>query len=329
MSIIFRKFADMAIIRISILLLLLSLGRMSSIAQPGKTTNLAQLKEKEDSLKAIAPNIVMAREAGDRFRADSHFTRLLVRALKVPHSFNYPFDSILNISRLYAPDSSFRIFTWQVVKDESMARRHGAIQMKTADGSLKLFPLIDKTLMVENQNDTITGPEAWIGAIYYKIVKTQHEGKNFYTFLGYDEHSMRSTKKRIEVMHFDTQGKPVFGGPYISFQEDSLRKPTQARFAIEYKKDGNARLQFDQDMDMIIFDHLIPENGEKNKLYTYIPDGDYEGFKWKSGKWVHVDKVFNFALKDGEVPLPSPLTEDKFGNKGGTTPAPKKKKGGN
>jgi hypothetical protein len=65
MSIIFRKFADMAIIRISILLLLLSLGRMSSIAQPGKTTNLAQLKEKEDSLKAIAPNIVMAREAGD------------------------------------------------------------------------------------------------------------------------------------------------------------------------------------------------------------------------------------------------------------------------
>lgn len=329
MTIIFRKFADMATIRISILLLLLSLGTMSSSAQTGKSTNLAQLKEKEDSLKAIAPNIVMAREAGDRFRADSHFTRLLVRALKVPYSFSYPFDSVLNISRLYAPDSTFRIFTWQVVKDETMARRHGAIQMRTTDGSLKLFPLIDKTLMVENQNDTITGPEAWIGAIYYKIVKTQHEGKSYYTFLGYDEHSMRSTKKRIEVMHFDPQGKPVFGGPYISFQEDSLRKPTQARFAIEYKKDGNARLQFDEDMDMIIFDHLIPENGEKNKLYTYIPDGDYEGFKWKNGKWVHIDKVFNFALKDGEVPLPSPLTEDKFGNKGGTTPAPKKKKGGN
>ena len=267
MTIIFRKFADMATIRISILLLLLSLGTMSGSAQTGKTANLALLKEKEDSLKAIAPNIVMAREAGDRFRADSHFTRLLVRALKIANSFNYPFDSILNVSRLYAPDSSFRIFTWQVVKDETMARRHGAIQMKTADGSLKLFPLIDKTLMVENQNDTITGPEAWIGAIYYKIVKTQHEGKSYYTFLGYDEHSMRSTKKRIEVMHFDMQGKPVFGGPYISFQEDSLRKPTQARFAIEYKKDGNARLQFDEDMDMIIFDHLIPENGEKNKLY--------------------------------------------------------------
>jgi hypothetical protein len=44
---------------------------------------------------------------------------------------------------------------------------------------------------------------------------------------------------------------------------------------------------------------------------------------------VHIDKVFNFALKDGEVPLPSPLKEDKFGNKGGTAPAPKKKKGGN
>lgn len=297
-------------------------------AQSRKNLDLSTLRSKEDSMKVIAPKIVMARDAGERFRSDSLFTRVLVRALKVQNSFYYPFDSVKNISRLYAPDSSFRVFTWQVVKDETLARRHGAIQVRTADGSLKLFPLIDKTMLISSQQDTVTGPDSWIGAIYYRIIKTKHNNKDYYTFLGYDENTMRSTKKRIEVMYFDEAGKPVFGGPFFSFQEDSVKLPMQARFAIEYKKEGNARLQFDEEMDMIIFDHLIPENGEKDKRYTYIPDGDYEGFKWKNGKWVHIDKVFNFALKDGEAPAPAPLSEDKFGNKGGTPATPPKKKKG-
>jgi hypothetical protein len=296
-------------------------------AQPIDEADIATLRSKEDSLKAIAPRIVMSRDAADRFRADSLFTRLLVRALKVPHSFHYPFDSILNISRLYAPDSAFRIFTWQVVKDENLARRHGAIQMRTDDGSLKLFPLIDKGLLIENQKDTVAGPEAWIGSIYYKVILKRHANRDYYTFLGYDEYTMRSTRKIIEVMYFDEKGKPVFGGPFFNFQEDSLRKPLQSRFWIEYKKEGNARMQYDEELDLIIYDHLIPENGEKGKLYTYIPDGDYEGFKWKNGKWIHVNKVFNQSLKDGEAPAPAPLTEDKFGNKGSSAPAPKKKKG--
>ncbi|HSF44620.1 MAG TPA: hypothetical protein VLA58_01375 [Chitinophagaceae bacterium] len=290
--------------------------------------DLAIIRSKEDSLKEIAPKIIMGREAAERFRSDSLFTRIFVRALRQKHSFHYPFDSIVNISKLYAPDSSFRIFTWQVVKDESMARRHGAIQMNTPDGSLKLFPLIDKTNVIGSPIDTITSNDSWIGAIYYKIIQKDHNGKPYYTLLGYDENTMRSTMKRIEVMHFDG-GKPVFGGPFFSFREDSLKKPDQARYWIEYKKGGNASLQFDEEMDLIIYDHLIPENGEAEKKYTYIPDGDYEGFKWKDGKWVHINKVFNFMLKDGEAPAPVPLTEDKFGPRPPVTPTPapvKKKK---
>jgi hypothetical protein len=302
---------------------------LSAGAQTTKNPDLKLLRSKEDSMKVIAPKIVMAIDAGERFRSDSLFTRLMVRALKIPYSFDYPFDSVKQISRLYAPDSIFRIFTWQVVKDENMARRHGAIQMRTPDGSLKLFPLIDKTMLLESPDDTVTSTDAWIGAIYYKIVKTKDNNTNYYTLLGYDEHSMRSTKKRIEVMYFDPTGKPIFGGPFFSFQEDTVKLPVQTRFSIEYKKEGNARMQYDEEMQMIVYDHLIPENGEKAKKYTYIPDGDYEGFKWKNGKWVHVDKVFNFALKDGEAPTPVPLTEDKFGTKTPPTTTPVKKKKGN
>ena len=298
-------------IRITFFILLVSIAAAPVWAQMGKL-ELKEIASREDSLKSYSNTIVNGRDAAARFRADSSFTRILVRALKETNSFYYPFDSLQTISRIYAPDSSFRIFTWQVVRDDNLNRRHGAIQMHTADGSLKLYPLLDKTFEIRNLNDTITNPQEWVGAIYYRIIEKEFSGKRFYTLLGYDEHNFRSTKKRIEVLSFNAAGRPVFGGPFFSFEEDTSHRPMQARFEIEFKKDANARMQFGDDLDMILYKHLIPENNEVEKKYTYIPDGDYEGFKWKDGRWVHIEKVFHFKLKDGEAPVGVPVTEDKL-----------------
>ena len=265
---------------------------------------------REDSMKQYAHDIVNARQPADRVKADSIFTRMLVRALKEKHSFSYPFDSLQTISRLYAPDSSFRIFTWQLVRDETTFRRHGAIQMNTSDGSLSLYPLLDKTELVKDIDNAITDNEEWVGALYYKIIQTTYQNKNFYTLLGYDENSFRSTKKRIEVLTFNN-GKPVFGGPFFSFEEDSLPRPVQSRFSIEYKKEGNGSIKYDKELGIIIFDHLISENNQPEKKYTYIPDGDYEGFKWEKGKWVHINKVFDFKLQDGQAPVEKPVFENR------------------
>lgn len=278
---------------------------------------LSYLKKKEDSLAQLGRQIVESEEPADRFRADSQFTRILVRSLRVPHSFYFPFDSLATISRLYAPDSAFRIFTWQVSRDADLHRRHGAIQMRTADGSLKLFPLIDRSIIIRNQEDTVTNHEWWIGAIYYKILKNSYNNQSFYTLLGYDENSIRSTKKRMEVLSFDAKGNPVFGGPFFTFEKDTVRKPIQTRFSIEYKKNGNARIVYDDELDMIIYDHLISESNEPAKKYTYIPDGDYEGFKWVNGKWQHIEKVFNQKLEDGQAPVLKPVTEKKLPPKKG------------
>ncbi|MBS1751303.1 MAG: hypothetical protein JST63_15495 [Bacteroidetes bacterium] len=298
-------------IRKYIYLFVLNLIVISMQAQSsGKS--FSAFKQHEDSMKTYAFNIVNAREAADRFRSDSIFTKMLVRALKEPHSFYYPFDSLQTISRLYAPDSSFRIFTWQVVKDENTFRRHGAIQINTKDGSLQLYPLLDKTPLLTNTDHITTTNMNWVGAIYYRILENNYNGKKYYTLFGYDENNIRSTKKRIEVLHFDEQGRPVFGGPFFSFAKDQVPKPVQTRFTIEYKKEGNASIRYDDEMKMIIYDHLISENNQPEKKYTYIPDGDYEGFKWENGKWLHVDKVFTYKLQDGQAPVEKPLKEGKF-----------------
>lgn len=270
------------------------------------------LKKKQDSLSDIGINMVESTEAGDRFRADSLFTRLLVRSLKTPNSFYFSFDSIQTISKIYAPDSSFRIFTWQVSKDENTHRRHGAIQMRTNNGNLKLYPLVDRSFIIENQQDTITNNEWWIGSIYYKIIKKEFQGKPFYTLLGYDENSIRSTKKRVEVLQFNESGTPVFGGNYFNFQKDSIPRKNQARFWIEYKKNANARILFDEELDMIIFDNLISESNEPLKKFTLIPDGDYQGFKWINGQWQHINKVFTFKLEDGQAPVEKPILSNQL-----------------
>ena len=268
--------------------------------------DLKTLQKKEDSLKIISLKIIQGRNAGERFEADSQFTKIFVRALKVKNSFHYSFDSLLTISKLSPPDSSFKIFTWQMVINDNVVRQHGAIQMRIADGSLKLFPLIDKSDVTNNMIDTVGNNFGWIGAVYYKLIQTEALGKKYYTLLGYDENNIRSNKKIIEVLSFEND-QPIFGGSFFNFSDNKALKQNPGRLILEYKKNASPRLVYDPEQDIIIYEHLISEIGEEKKKYTYVGDGDYEGLKWKDGKWVHIDKVFTQTTKEGDEPIPNPI----------------------
>ena len=296
--------------KLSVLFISFILLASTSFAQHLTATDKKILQKKEDSLKTSAYQILNGRNVEDRFTADSQFTRTLVRALQIKNSFYFPFDSLVSIARVVPPDSSFKIFTWQLVINGDVIRQHGAIQMNTPDGSLKLFPLIDKTDKINNIDDTVTSNRAWIGAIYYKVVETKAFGKNYYTLLGFDDNNLVSDRKIIDVLTFE-DGQPVFGGPFFSFQNNSLKNGAIDRYVMEYKKSASPKLSFDTDMDLIIYEHLVSETGEPKKKYTYIPDGDYEGLKWKDGKWVHIEKIFNQITPEGQEPVPNPILDAK------------------
>jgi hypothetical protein len=286
----------------------------SASTQSLPKSSLTKLRKMEDSMKNYARQMIMDESPNKRFSADSVFIRMLVRSLVTPNSFYYPFDSLITVSHIYAPDSSFRIFSWQYTKDEDHYRQRGAIQMKTEDGSLQLHPLFDISDFTPAPQDSVRTAQNWIGAIYYGVIMKTFNNKKYYTLLGFDDNNMRSTKKWIEVLTFNERGQPVFGGLYFSIPDTTNKAKatflTPARFCIEYKKDGGARLNYDPEMDMIVFAHLESESKQPDKSYTLVPDGDFMGFKWDNGHWVFVDKVFDFKLKDGEAPLPEPLKDD-------------------
>ena len=289
--------------------LFLFLTGLSVEAQRISAADLKVLAKKEDSLKSFVKNVIVDSFTAGRMRSDSHFVKTLVRSLQVKNSFYYPFDSVKGIGKVYAPDSSFRIITWQISFDDYYCRQRGAIQYRTPNGVLKLVPLWDASEFTDNPTDSVRTKDNWIGAVYYNIIQTEHNGKKFYTLFGFDANSIRSNKKWLEVLTFDSRNMPVFGGKYFSFKNDSIKKPDQHRFSIEYKKEAATMFNYEPDLGIILVDHLISESDEPELAYTFVPDGDYEGFKWENGKWVHIDKVFNERLEDGQAPVPDPIKD--------------------
>jgi hypothetical protein len=249
------------------------------------------LRTKEDSLKKVGLQIVQGRNAEDRLLADSIFTRMFVRALVTKNSFYFPFDSIINISKIYAPDSSFRIYTWQLMINENVVRQHGAIQMRTANGSFKPFVLSDKSDITKNMADTIADNKGWIGAVYYKIILKKYNGHNYYTLFGFDENNIKADKKIMDVLEF-VDGKPVFGNKLFVMEKSSNYPKNPARFIMEFKKEASPRLTYDAEMDAVVFDELVSESNTPQKKWTLIADGEYEGFKWRDGKWIHLKDIF-------------------------------------
>ncbi len=301
---------------IQIAFLLLWLLSFSQVALSQKITqaDLKKLRAKEDTLSEYSEYLNTDSLPEDRMIADSAFTKVLVRALQVKNSFYYPFDSVLGVSKLYAPDTSFRIITWNINFDDYYSRQKGAIQFRTTDGSLKLLPLRDVSEFTDKPQDSVRSRQNWIGSIYYNIIKTQYKGENYYTLFGFDNNSAQSSMKWIEVLSFNEKNEPVFGGPFFSFEKDSVPKPPKYRLGLEFKKGARVLVNYIEELGMILVDHLISESDQPELAWTYVPDGDQEGFKWENGKWMHIDKVFTLKLEDGQAPVGDPLMDPK-GNK--------------
>ncbi len=164
--------------------------------------------------------------------------------------------------------------------------------MQTKDGSLQLIPLFDCSEFTEAPNDSIRDAKHWIGAIYYKIIPKKYNTRTYYTLLGLDGNNAVTHKKWMEVMYFDADNKPVFGGNFFVYTNDDFKpKQPTARFVLEYKKESIVKMNYDLELDLIIFATLISEENIPQKRETLVPYGTYEGFRWDKGKWIHLPRI--------------------------------------
>lgn len=282
------------------------------MAQYGKIakTDLLYLNKLNDSLGKSGARLLDDIFPLERLRADSLFTRQLVRGMLVPYSIYYPFDSITTAPILYPPDSSFRIITWHYTINDADFRQKGVLQINTPDGSPKFFPLFDASEYSDNPMDSIRDSRNWIGAIYYRILQHEWQGQKIYTLIGYDENNSITTRKWLEILTFTPDGAPRFGGNYFRVPYDSVFTPGAKRYLMEYKAGARARLNYDDEEGLIIMDYLISETGEREKRYTLVPGGDYSGLKWENGAWELISRLDVEMRGDGNEPRPALILGD-------------------
>jgi hypothetical protein len=283
------------------------------VAQHGDE-GLRRLSLYEDSLRMLSDTILDGREQGVRQNACYSFIKTLVQALKTEDSFTYPFDSLKRISILYPEDKSFRIFNWQLPLTSGKQRYFGAIQLNNKK-ELQLFPLFDYSDNIKNPQDTLLNNESWYGALYYRILLVKSKGQHYYMLFGWDGNTIRSNKKLLEVLSFTKKGEPIFGAEIFYFGDGSERNNNK-RFILEYKEDAQVSINYDDELQMITFDHLIPQDpSTKDLLFTYVPDGSYEAFQWKKGKWVYLDNVFTSTMSAPVFPNPVDFEKKKMNRK--------------
>jgi hypothetical protein len=287
----------------SLLMLVLAMLAGSRLhAQQLDARNREKLQIMEDSLVVSADSMYSTLLPDDRVICAERFARQLVRTLKIPYSYFFPFDSLRKtVNIIYAEDKSFRMFNWAIAPSLASKRYYGAIQMPAEQ--LKLYGLRDYTDQLEKgAADSILTGGKWFGALYYRILSRDVAGQKVYFMLGYNASSPISNKKVLDAMMITDKGI-VLGAPVFNLASENFKGRGVNRFILEYKKDVQVSMNWDAEKQVIIFDNLVSQMNDPNRKYTFVPSGQYDGLRWDGQRWNYLrDLIPVTILKDGEAP---------------------------
>jgi len=227
----------------------------------------------------------------NRIRAYNNFAETLERTLSMKGSYKYPFDSLVWLSILQPEDKSFKLCTWQVEMNENEFQYHGFIQFKDNESNpIYLHHEAENTNLFKYANSK---PEDWIGAYYYQMREVGKKGKQ-YVLIGKQNSNAFTTRKIAEVLNVDTKSQTVSFGSPIFVKEKVNSKETFNRIVHAYSSDVMGTMSFDNELDLLIFDHTIAVMGRiPGQGPTAVPDGSFEAYKPKGDKWFYQEKVFN------------------------------------
>ncbi len=286
------------------------------IESSGSSKNLTNT---EDSLSVWFNHLHPQNSLKEKHDANQKIIQTLKPVLKQKHSFFHPFDSVKQMGCIMSPDSTFKIFTWNVPLEGGVHEYYGFVQKYTEDDSCKVFRLHDHINTPEHLSLAQYCHDKWYGMLYYEIIPVIHEGKQYYTLLGLDYNNLVTSKKIVDILYFNQKGTPCFGAPLISIN-DTL----QNRFILEYsskivitlrykkispQKKGpghvsndDIKAQIQQEIlrsqtrdslrKKIIFDHLVPANPKFKGNYGYYgPGGTYDALIFKEGVWKYYEDI--------------------------------------
>lgn len=187
---------------------------------------------------------------------------------------------------------SWFIATWQW-KDESNEWNYGGLYKSKTN---QFIPLkFEKRNYMRLTYESID-QDSWYGAMYFYALPSEEYSEQLITF-GFAQDGQGYKYKIIEVIQLnDTNiqfGKAIFS-------KEEKEKPIEKynRIVIQYSEESGCSLSYDPDSKEILFDHIatITETVAANGKFLKVPDGTYEAYENKNGKWQYIERVPNQIL---------------------------------
>jgi hypothetical protein len=217
-----------------------------------------------------------------RTHCGNAFEKALDSLLNSKNAWDYPLDTIRHIAALTAPDEAFKIITWNVPQADGTFAFYGRVRFSDKNGAIgKTITLRDEKASISKPQSRQLTAENWYGALVYKIIKTKHKRKSFYTLLCWNGNTALSNQKIIDVMMISKSGDVKFGAPIF---EDA--KGSKHRIILEYAEQAAVSLRYLDKEEAIVFDHLVPSNAAfEGQFAFYSSDFSNDAYRFEKGKW--------------------------------------------
>lgn len=211
---------------------------------------------------------------------------LFLYAVNLPGSFDHQWQKLDKIGKLKSDDDQLKVFSWLYMINRNEYRYRAYMQVsdgKSGAGVFRLRAGNAEGIKSETYPQKI---EDWHGKVYYQLITTSEKRRTYYTLLGLDMNDAMSAIKTVEVLSV-RRGKPQFIEKRI-LDEGKVKD----RLVLEYSSDVTASLRYNEELKMIVFDHLAPLHPLYHGNYQfYGPDGSYDGLKFIEGVWVREEDV--------------------------------------
>jgi hypothetical protein len=215
----------------------------------------------------------------EKLKANDSIQILIDSYARSDSVFVHKFTNLRYLGQITSKDSRLKIISWNLLLKDSVSRYY-CYFIHNSREKKKTYKLTSMYHREPVRIDTIYSGDNWYGALYYDLRPVKKDNQVFWMLLGIDYGNPAVTRKIIDVLSFNPEGKVVFGKKWFE-----TGKMTGFREVLEYGYTAVISLRFLTDK-LIVFDHLVPVSPEYlNNREFYGPDYSYDAYRFEKGVW--------------------------------------------
>ena len=289
------------ITKIVLFVLLFPFGLSYCIAQTQvglKTVEVqGEKKINEAAIEELAFQVLNAKKDEERLLASEELKAMLKNELSKKTAFEFPFDGVKSMSIITPPDSSFRLFNWNIPFNDGTYEYECGI-LKQEDNSKTSFyflsPVTNDSIEAEKAT---TANKQWFPGLFYELIQKETKFQTYYTLLIWEGNDRLTTKKHIDVLWFDQGGDIRFGAPI--FIKEGRKKN---RIIFEFSGQESMKMNYNSETDQIQFDLLVPVRSDYAGIYEYyFPAITQDAYQWQEKHWTFLKLIDPDKEKKKEI----------------------------